>query len=306
MAKSINELLVSDVVGHERPVHVVQSGATVEEVVHFLSSKHVSGAPIVDGKGLLVGIIDFQDILHHIVAFGLRDDGTFETANMQKSWEKFRALYLSDVSSRNPLIRLTPDSKLSDALELLFSGVHRVLIVAPDEKRRVINVLTQSDLLRFLNAHSELIPLAKQLKSVEQLGLGSLASRGVQLHSVLPETKAKDAFLKMRILGQRALPIVDAKGVLISQISASDMRLIFDASPIQLEYLELSCLDFAKKIREKSHREKDLLIFVEADDNLSSVLSKMVKKNVHRVFITDNLISLRGVVSITDLATALL
>ena len=298
----MNELLIKDVVGVARPVHSVRGSATVEEVVQFLAAHHISSAPIVDAQGQLSGIIDYSDVLHHFVAFGMN-----AKESLQKStWEKFRVLYLSDISSRNPLMRLTCEDKLTDALELLFSGVHRILIVDPENRRHCINILTQSDLLKFLNAHSELIPLPKQLKSVAEQDLGTQSSSGYRMYSVLPSTPAREAFQKMKLTNMGALPIVDEKGSIISQISASDIRVIFSDS-IQLELLDLTSLNFVEKVREKSaNSRRDLLIFVTPDINASGVLAKMVDEKVHRVFITDNMTSFRGVISISDLFEILL
>ena len=283
-------------------MHTVSSGWTVEEVVQALEEHKISGAPIVDSNGLLCGSIDYSDILHHIIAFGSKE-GKFDTTEaMRNHWEKFRAVYLSDVSNRNPLLRLTSEDKLTDALEILFCGVHRILIVDKDNRRKLVNVLTQYDILKFLNNHSELIPVNKQLQTIATLGIGTTMAG--KLHTVAPEIKAKDAFVTMRLLKLRALPIVDSQGKLLSQLSASDLRFIFRSKPLKLELLELSAIDYAKKVREEVGG-KDLLVWVEPEDNLSHVLQKMVKENVHRVFVTDNLISLRGVVTITDLATIL-
>ncbi len=80
-------------------------------------------------------MIDFSDILHHLVAFGLKNQ---KSDTHVQHWDQFRVLYLSDVSARNPLLRVTPDSLLSEALDLLFSGVHRLLVVDPENKRKVI------------------------------------------------------------------------------------------------------------------------------------------------------------------------
>lgn len=302
LAKSISDLLVHDVVGHARPVYTVNTTSTVAEVVRVLSDQKISGAPVVDAQGLLCGSIDYSDILHHIIAFGCKN-GKFETTeSLRTHWEKFRAVYLADVSTKNPLLRLTGEDKLSDALEILFSGVHRILVVQKENRRKVVNVLTQYDVLKYLNAHSELLPVSKQLQAIKTLGIGTLVAG--KLHSILPETPAKDAFLTMRILNLRALPIVDCKGMLISQLSSSDLRLIFKTEPLSLDLLDLSCLDYAKKVRE-ARGGKDLLVWIEPEDNLSCVLQKMVKESVHRVFVTDNLSSLRGVITITDLATVL-
>jgi CBS-domain-containing membrane protein len=207
-------------------------------------------------------------------------------------------LYLSDVSARNPLLRLTPDSLLTEALDMLFGGVHRIVIVDSTNKRKVVNMLCQTDLLKFLHLHSETIPLGKQLRSIRELGLGSQAERGFKLHTIQGSAKARDAFTIMRLTHTRALPILDEKGTLITQLSASDLSVIFTASPIAMEWLDLTALEYAKRVHE-------LLTWVEPDDNAASVLSKMFKKNVHRVFITNTLTQLLGIITVTDMALML-
>ena len=86
LAKAISELRVHDVVGRSRPVHSVHVSDTVEHVVKFLSGHHISSAPIVDASDLLVGLIDFSDILHHLVSFGLKQDTTGSSASLTRSW----------------------------------------------------------------------------------------------------------------------------------------------------------------------------------------------------------------------------
>lgn len=253
------------------------------------------------------------------------------------SWTAFKAIYLSDVSHRNPLLRLTPSHRLTEALELLGSGVHRILIVDEHNRRKVVNILTASDLLRYLDTNSDLIPIKKLMQSVDKMGVGTHAAAGfkvrgmrvggwrvltchTQLVQVLPTVTAKDAFIKMRLCNVRALPIVDAHGKLVGQISASDIRLLFESGKCNMECLELPCLEYARRVHEKTGR--DMLIFVEPDTNLSGVLSTMVKvwwcslprrprspvlkQRVHRVLVTDNLISLAGVISVSDLVELLL
>ena len=246
----------------------------------------------------MIGLVDFTDVLHHMIAFGLR---TSSVDSLATSWDSFRVLYLSDLSARNPLMRLTPESKASEALEVLFTGVHRIIIVDEENKRKVVNIICQSDVLRFLHHHSEMLPIAKQLRSIESLGLGTQASAGAKLHSVYPEVSARNAFTVMRLTHTHALPIVDRDGTLLSQISASDLKLVFDTDPANVSLLDIPSLEFAKLVRLKQNGGP-LLISVESDDNCSSVISKMVKENVHRVFITNNLSQLLGVITVTDLA----
>lgn len=89
LAKNISELHIYDVVGRTRPVHAVHASDTVEQVVKFLMGYHISSAPILDASDLLVGMIDFSDILHHLVAFGMKEEnngGVTTTASLTRNW----------------------------------------------------------------------------------------------------------------------------------------------------------------------------------------------------------------------------
>ncbi len=86
LAKPITELRVFDVIGRSRPVRAVRVSDTVDQVVKFLSAHHISSAPILDASDLLVGMIDFSDILHHLVSFGLKEDSANTPASLTRSW----------------------------------------------------------------------------------------------------------------------------------------------------------------------------------------------------------------------------
>ena len=49
-----------------------------------------------------------------------------------------------------------------------------------------------------------------------------------------------------------------------------------------------------------------MLIYVDTETNFSGVLSLMKKHRVHHIFVTDNLIALRGIISVSDIAMLLL
>ncbi len=141
---------------------------------------------------VLTCVVD-QDILHHLTAFGVGTDAK----DAVKLWDHFRAVYLSDVSSHNPLLRLTPSDKLTEALELLSSGVHHIIIVDEGDRRKVVNILSQFDLLKFLDENSDLIPLKKLLHPVGSMDIGTHAAAGFKLHAVLPNVTTRDAFVKV-------------------------------------------------------------------------------------------------------------
>lgn len=124
----------------------------------------------------------------------------------------------------------------------------------------------------------------------------------------------------MRLVGARALPIVSGDGKLMGQISAGDISLLFDEGVAKMALLDLPCFEYAKRVHEKNGRESKsrrplvaaahwcaaVLIYVDGETNFSGVLSLMKQHKVHRVLVTDNLIALRGIISVSDIAMLLL
>jgi CBS domain-containing protein len=86
LGKEIAQLRVTDVIGHERPVYSVKVSDTVGDVVKFLARHKISSAPIVDASDLLVGLIDYSDILHHLVSFGLKEESSGAAPSLTRSW----------------------------------------------------------------------------------------------------------------------------------------------------------------------------------------------------------------------------
>ncbi len=56
----------------------------------------------------------------------------------------------------------------------------------------------------------------------------------------------------MRLVQARALPIVSSDNKLIGQISAGDISLLFEEGSPKMALLDLPCLEYAKRVHEKS------------------------------------------------------
>jgi len=47
-------------------VHTIHPGASAQEAAHLLSQEHISGAPVVDANGKVIGIVSRADIVHAV------------------------------------------------------------------------------------------------------------------------------------------------------------------------------------------------------------------------------------------------
>ncbi len=109
-------------------VVAIRDNATVEEAIHSLLEHHVSGAPIVDAQGCLVGIISEFQLLEAIYRPEVKQ-------------EQVRDLMTKDV------ITVAEDATLSEVANMLL--LHRIRLVPVVRDAEVTGVITRGDLLRY-------------------------------------------------------------------------------------------------------------------------------------------------------------
>src|SRR5260370_23290022 len=54
-----------------RNVHTIHPGARAQEAAHLLSQEHISGAPVVEANGKVIGIVTEADIISKVNREGL-------------------------------------------------------------------------------------------------------------------------------------------------------------------------------------------------------------------------------------------
>lgn len=121
---------------------VVNLDTPLEEVAEQLAQNDITGAPVVDADGFLVGVISQTDLIR-AAASGTADG---------RGWVGFTARH---VMSRQP-VKAKADTPLADAVRRLERhGVHRLVIVA-DDGATPIGIVSISDLLPLLVDASEI------------------------------------------------------------------------------------------------------------------------------------------------------
>ncbi|MHC4177043.1 MAG: CBS domain-containing protein [Planctomycetota bacterium] len=108
-------------------VVVVPGDATVEEAIRSLLKHHVSGAPIVDEQGCIVGIISEFQLLEAIY-------------RPEVKRERVRDVMTKDV------ITVTEDAALSEIANLLL--LHRIRRVPVVRDGKMVGLISRPDLLR--------------------------------------------------------------------------------------------------------------------------------------------------------------
>lgn len=116
-------------------VQTVAPDAVVNDAATSLAESHISGMPVVDATGRMVGVISSTDIL------ASEEEAPDEAAKVAL----FEQTPVRDLMTPHPLT-ISPDADIRDAAQqMLNADVHR-LFVTSDE--RLIGVISSSDIMR--------------------------------------------------------------------------------------------------------------------------------------------------------------
>lgn len=130
---------------------VVRADTPLEEVAELLAENDLCGLPVVDGSGVLVGVVSHTDLIRAAVSSG----------HGSRLWSGYTARH---VMSRHPVVAHTDTSLVEAARRLEHYGIHRLVIVAADETTP-IGVVSVSDLLPILVEASEVLDSVPELSA---------------------------------------------------------------------------------------------------------------------------------------------
>jgi CBS domain-containing protein len=119
----------------QREVRTVGSEASVQEVVVTLADAHVSGVPVVDSGGRVIGVVSSSDVL---------------TAEAEADDADARRELLENTAVRDIMtpqsFTASPDDDIREAArQMLYADVHRLFVT---DGERVVGVISTTDLVR--------------------------------------------------------------------------------------------------------------------------------------------------------------
>jgi len=135
-----------------RAVATIAENATLRDAVNTMLDKHVSGVPVVDSDGTLVGILTEGDLLRRAET---------NTAERRSRWLKLllgpsriaadyvheHSRQVSDLMTRD-VITAKADTPLAELVRLMQDGRIKRLPIA--EERKPVGIVSRADLLRAL------------------------------------------------------------------------------------------------------------------------------------------------------------
>jgi len=263
------------------------------ELMQLLQSNRIIAVPVWDEQGKRwIGIIDMLDI---VGAHGMLDWSS-TTLDLRELFAKFRGSTMSageiiKLSPRNQhLIIVCPGESLLNSMQYLTEN-HRILIGPRNSAEpKSFRLLSQMDIAREL-AKTDLGANGK--RKIEEL----FPSKAV--YSIKEDDIARDAFEQMYKRNLSALAVVDQNGILVTNLSSSDLKTL-DADNIGNIMLKVNQFLVA------AHGVKPAVpIVCKPADHLEDILPKLLIAQVHRVWITNSVEHPVGVVSLTDITKQL-
>ena len=119
----------------QRKVKTVRSQASVAEAIVSLADAHISGMPVVDGAGKVIGVLSTTDVL---TAEAEADD----PASRQALFENTE---VREIMTPRPFIIAPGDDIREAARRMLYADVHRLFVAEGDQ---VVGIISTTDIVR--------------------------------------------------------------------------------------------------------------------------------------------------------------
>ena len=148
-------MLVKDIM--TSPVITIAPHATIRDVAQLMRQHSVSGLPVVDAAGKVVGIVTEIDLItRHApprqpqyipLLWGLIPMRLDDYSTYKEQIRHILAVYVEQLMTKDPAT-VRPDDTIEDAAELMIRPGHHSLPVVENDK--LVGIVTRTDLVRVI------------------------------------------------------------------------------------------------------------------------------------------------------------
>lgn len=212
-------MFAADVMTHD--VVTVRSDTTIKEVAELLLTKGISGVPVVDDAGAMVGIISEGDLIHRVENETEKRRSWWlqlfaDSENLAQEFIKSHARKAGDVMTRG-VVTVKPDTPLAEISSLLER--HRIKRVPVVAGGKIVGIISRSNLLKGLVRLGETMP--------QQVSATDAALRD----SVLAQLDSSDWADTSRISVYVKNGSVEMWGIVKSEAERNALRVAAEVTP---------------------------------------------------------------------------
>jgi CBS domain-containing protein len=122
-------------------VRTIAPDASIAELVQSLVDGHVSGLPVVDPDGSVIGVVSAADVLQ----------ADAEQDEVKARRDRFGHMTVRDIMTSNPHL-IAPDADAREAARhMLYTEVRRLFV---QDQGRLVGVISQTDIARAVGSGS--------------------------------------------------------------------------------------------------------------------------------------------------------
>ncbi|PAA60553.1 hypothetical protein BOX15_Mlig024209g1 [Macrostomum lignano] len=283
-----------DLIPTSNKLLVFDNSLNVRKAFFALVYNGLRAAPLWDAQqqrfvGMLT-ISDFIHILQNYYRSALVPMEELETHRIS-TWR-------AELSNRlKPLIWISPEASLHDAVRLLLQArVHRLPVIDPATGNALF-IVTHKRILKYIFLYIHQLPMPAWLaRPVKQLGIGTYSDI-VTIGETTPLVRVLSLFVQNRV---SALPVVNGDGRLVDIYSKFDV--INLAATKTYNNLDISVKEALQYRRDRFEGVSSC----RGEDSLKSVIEKLVTAEVHRLVVTDSDNRVAGLLSLSDVLKALI
>ncbi|TFB02775.1 Protein SDS23 [Trichoderma ghanense] len=192
---------------------------------------------------------------------------------------------IQPLCSREAIVKMNSNVNLSQAIETLGSGIHRLLVT--DSAGNVIGIISQLRMVEFFWNEAVNFPTIDRLNPVTLQDLGIGVRPVLSVHSDAPLTEALSLMYEE---GLSSVAIVDSGHNVVGNISTKDVRHLTSSSSAYL--LGSSCMHFISVILNERGVEKGQdvypVFYVTPYSTLGHTIAKLVATKSHRMWIVES------------------
>lgn len=157
-------------------VVTVGPDAPIREIAQLLSARRISGVPVVDASGILVGIVSEGDLIGHKAIIGERHRswwlGLFSTDDMTaRDYVKSHGRTARDVMTSDVVV-VEEAAKLAEIVEAM--NEHRIKRIPVVRNGKLVGIVTRSDLLHRLAAEPVEAPASVDDQTIREQVLNEI------------------------------------------------------------------------------------------------------------------------------------
>jgi CBS domain-containing protein len=220
--KSITGKTAQDIMSH--PVTMIQEDSSLRDAVKIMIKQHLKRLPVVNGVGVLTGIISRIDVFQIISKQAPKWNALREQNVVVNSIQPVKTVL------QRELLTVHPDTNIPEVIEKVISNeIQRIAVV--DDGEKFLGLISDADILPIVSGHPGFFDLiiskltftekGRQIKEIIQHARAKTAIELMHknITVIQEDTSIEEAIKIMTDRSLKRLPVVDVNGIYKGMIS---------------------------------------------------------------------------------------